>query len=203
MPQGLGPVHGEDAQPVPRSREARVDAAVLPIALESFFRHGVEGINVVDIARRAGVGRQSIYRRWPDRRALVLAAIDAAPVELPALSGSTTRDRLLQLLRSIDPARVAGRLAMVAARLATEGESDPEIARRCVERLVLPRRAQLRGELERGIARGELRADVDLDLLVEVVTAPTLLPHLARAGRPTAVDPAELIDLILRGARAE
>ncbi len=187
---------------MPRSREARVDRAVLPVALDAFFQHGVDGLSVVDIARRAGVGRQSIYRRWPDRRSLVIAAIDAAPTELRQPTGSGIRDRLLELLRSVDPARVAGRLAMVAARLATEGESHPDIALRCIERFVLPRRAQLLAELERGVAAGELRADLDLDLVIETITAPTLMPHLVADGPSTAVDPAALIDLVLHGARA-
>ncbi|MGF1646090.1 MAG: TetR/AcrR family transcriptional regulator [Kineosporiaceae bacterium] len=190
---------------MPRHREDRIDESVLPLALESFLDRGVDGTIVVDIARRARVSRQSIYRRWPTREALVLAALDTAPATLPEPRGTTLRDRLISLLSSIDIGRVASRFAAFAARAPAESQRYPEVARRAVERLVGPRHAQLVAELRAGAARGELDADIDVLLLADVLTSPPmfrmLVPPITDGAQDRVpVDVPALVDLVLRGA---
>ncbi len=187
---------------MPRPREARIDDAVLRATLEAFFRAGVDGLSMVEVAAAAGVGRQSIYRRWPTKRALVLAAVEAAVVVLPEPRGTTVRERLGELLGAVDQRDVGARVVAVAGRIAVETERHPEIARRCVERFVLPRRRLLADELRAGVERGELRADLDVELVVETLTGALLLAHLtpgADLDRPP-VEPSALVDLVLGGA---
>ncbi|MGF1664102.1 MAG: TetR/AcrR family transcriptional regulator [Kineosporiaceae bacterium] len=184
-----------------RPREQRVDEAVLPLALAWFFERGVDGISVADLAAQAGVSRQSVYRRWRTKEAIVLAAIDAAPVRLPVPTGRGLRERLAELFASVDLDEAARRSALMVGRLAVEGDRHPAVTRRCGERFVEPRRDQLLAELEAGVRRGELRADVDLVLLSELLTAP-LMFGLLPPGRSSPADPARVVDLLLAGAAA-
>jgi AcrR family transcriptional regulator len=186
-----------------RPRDPRIDDAVLPIALDAFFRGGVDGLSMVEVAQRAGVGRQSLYRRWPTKRELVLAAVYAAPTVLPVPPPEATfRDRLVHLIGSVDAAELGTRMAAMVGRLGSERERYPDVVAACVDRFVRPRRAQLRAELERGVRLGEMRADVDLDLLVEALTAPLVFPYLTA---PVVADiapmtAAALVDLVIHGA---
>jgi AcrR family transcriptional regulator len=182
-----------------RPREHRIDEAVLPLALSWFFERGVDGISVADLAAQARVSRQSVYRRWPTKEAIVLAAIDAAPVRLPTPSGHGLRERLVELFGSVDLDQAARRSALMAGRLAVEGDRHPAVTRRCRERFIDPRRDQLLAELEAGVRRGELRADVDLALLAELLTAPLMFRFLL-PGRIAHADPERVVDLVLAGA---
>jgi AcrR family transcriptional regulator len=170
-----------------------------------FFDEGLDAVNFVEVARRAGVSRQSIYRRWPSREALVLAAVDGAPIVLPEPVGTTMRDRLVSMLATVDPVSVGARLGRLVGRLATGAESHPQILERCLAHFIDPRRRQMLDELQRGVARGELREDVDLLLVADALTAPLLFrfmvaPADPESGQPPAVDPAMLVDLVLHGS---
>ncbi|MGL5850662.1 MAG: TetR/AcrR family transcriptional regulator [Phycicoccus sp.] len=185
-----------------RPRERRVDDAVLPVALELYFRGGLDGLSLVEVARQAGVSRQSVYRRWATKLELVLAAVHGVDLALPEPAGETVRERLVSLLGTVDPAVVGPRVAAFAGRIALERDRHPELARACLERFTVPRRQQLRDEVSAGVDRGELRAGLDVDLVVETLTGALLMPALTGApvGVAPRVEAAPLVDLVLDGA---
>ncbi len=164
-----------------RPRQPDIDTSVLAAALELFLAHGVAGVEFLAVSRRAGVSRQSVYRRWGSREDLIRDALDHVPVDLPEPVGATLRDRLVSLFATVDQAATARRLSLLVNRLAAGSSEHPELTVRGIERFVEPRRRQLHDELARGQRRGELRADLDLDLLADTLAAPLLFRFLIAA----------------------
>ncbi|MGL5808580.1 MAG: TetR/AcrR family transcriptional regulator [Nocardioides sp.] len=191
-----------------RPREQRVDDAVLAAALDLFFDHGLDRVSIAEVARRAGVSRQSIYRRWDNAADLVQEAVDTVPVELPEPTATTLRDRLVQLLGPVDAPQIAGRMVRAFGQSSPPTETQLRLVETCEKRFIAPRRRQLLGELSAGVARGELSPDLDLALVADALTAPLLFRFLApgqhvgeRSGtpRPERIRAEDLVDLILRG----
>jgi AcrR family transcriptional regulator len=147
---------------------------------------GYAAMSIDGVAAAAGVGKTTIYRRYPGKRELAQAVVEHfAPVaDLPRLGNA--RDELLAVVRraslilgSAEGAR------LIMALIAGQG-NDPELRAFVRSAVVLPRRAMVRGILERGIERGEVRADLDLELVIDMVSGAFFAHHLA--GSPTPAD---------------
>jgi AcrR family transcriptional regulator len=125
------------------------------------------------------VGKPAIYRRFPDKRALVLAAIqDAlAPMEVP--DQGDTRAELQAAMIGI-PREPEPYLALIGG-LAAERSRHPELLDAFREHILLPRRALVREIVERGKARGEIRADIDSDLPIDLLAGTWLARGFAGA----------------------
>jgi AcrR family transcriptional regulator len=181
-------------------RSARVVASVLETTLEVLGHEGYSGLRIDDIAARAGVNKTTIYRRWPTRGELVVAALTrhAAPPHVVE-SGSLEED-LLALFMSATTLRntPAGR-GVVSALIAERG--DPEVDRVCAdvrERHREPARVVLEGARR----RGELPRRADLDLLLDVLTG-AVYGRLREC--PTPLEPEwvrRVIRLVLSGVAA-
>lgn len=118
------------------------------------------------IAAEAGVGRAALYRRWSDKAALATAAVEHLRIsERSPRTGDTRRDLVAQLERVRRFYTQFGGMAMVGALLGEE-ERHPELLARFRERVVSPRREQLRAVLLEGQARGDIGRDLDLDVAV-------------------------------------
>ncbi|MEU5879498.1 TetR/AcrR family transcriptional regulator [Spirillospora sp. NPDC047279] len=147
-----------------RNEEAR--RAILDAAVELIGRD--EGPVTIDtIAAAAGVGKQTIYRWWPSKGAVLLEAMaERATADVPVTdTGSLAGDLdafLLATFRSAGTGRTAPLLRMVMA----EAQRDEQVAE-VMRDFIAKRRAALRGVLERAGGRGEIRADADLDLMVD------------------------------------
>lgn len=164
-----------------RPRDARADAAILRATLDLFSEVGFEGMSIEAVAARAGVGKTTIYRRWPSKEAIVIAAVGAS------LSGEEP---------PIDTGKVAGDLAAGAKRAhrfltgTLSGQVLPqmmchvaagtELGRLYIEQVLAPKRRRLIEMLERGLARGELRRDVDLGLAVDSILGTLVFLRLSR-----------------------
>lgn len=181
-----------------RPRDPDVDRQVIEAAIELISEHGVDKLTMDAVAKHAGVAKASVYRRFPSKVELVVAACHAAVPYEPDLpeSGSLTDD-LVTLLgnlgRKLETSR-SGRLmpAMVAA-----SGTNPEV-REALARFAASRRSNLRALLERGVERGDLRADADVDLLVDCLVGPVIYRHLI-GGAPMQSAVRRLVDQVLRG----
>ena len=164
----------------PRSEEA--DQAILDATLRMLGTHGVAGMTIEGVAADAGVGKTTIYRRWPTKTDLIRAAIsDIVPRGDPPDTGSMAGD--MAALAETQRERLAGsRLAGIVPRLLAESMSDPELHQDYVDRVITPFRDLLRLFIERGIERGELRPDLEVEALVDLLhSIPDLQdPHVAR-----------------------
>jgi AcrR family transcriptional regulator len=190
----------ETARPMGRPRDSRVDRAILEATRELIAERGVHEFRTEDVAVRAGVGKGAIYRRYPSKDALVTAAIGALvdeEIQVPD-TGSTRSDLLalmgeaVELYRGSLPGRLMPSLVSAMAQ-------RPELARAVRDGFLAGRRAALMHVLRRGIERGELRSDLDLEFALDVFGGP-LFYRLLITGGPIDERLAEAVaELILRG----
>jgi AcrR family transcriptional regulator len=183
-----------------RPREARADRAILNATRELIAERGIHAFRTDDVAARAGVGKGAIYRRHATKDDLVMAAVAALVNEDIVVpdSGSTRADLLalmreaVELYRGSLPARLIPNLVSAMAE-------RPELARVVREGFLTRRRLALTEVLRRGVERGDLRPDVDLELVLDVLGGP-LFYRLLITGGPIDEQLAEgVTELIMRG----
>ena len=179
----------------PRSEEAH--QAILDATLALLVEVGFSALTVEGVASRAGVGKATIYRRWPSKLPLVVEAFGQLPGFEDVDSGNVADD-LKEMLRRYILTFHNTPLASVLPSLAGERAHNPELSE-MINPVSKQRRRPLITALERGIERGELPADVDLDLLADIVVGPIAVSLFFRGGMPTARTIGPAVDLALRG----
>ena len=179
-------------------RSARVREAVLHATVEVVAEAGYAGLSFEEVARRSGVHKTTVYRRWPTTAALVLdALLERSAESVPVPDTGSVREDLRRFVRAI-AANITSPLG--AALVATlTGEPADEAVDALVHEFWRARFA-LAGEIvQRGIERGELRADVDPDLVVELLVAPLYLRLLVTREPVTRRYADRVVDLALAG----
>jgi AcrR family transcriptional regulator len=183
---------GQERKAPGRPRSARADEAIIDAVLD-LLATGTPAseLSMEAVAARAGVGKATIYRRWPNKEALIVDAVGSVKGELPELGGSLRED-MLALLRPMTHPHSA-RAGQIMPCLLSEIARNPEL-NRCWQRLLEPRRQAMLEVLRRGIARGEVRPDVDLDIVSSMLSAPLFVqrslgwnPRLTQADLPERV----------------
>jgi AcrR family transcriptional regulator len=180
-----------------RSRQAILDATRELLTEEA----GVRALTVEAVAARAGVAKTTIYRRWRDKWELALDAvmIDMLPRFADPVDVGDTRGELITFLDSVVDIFATPPYGPAMRALVSEIATEPELARVYREQVVLPRRAQLAPVLERGIARGDLRPDADLEQLHEALLGPVVYRLLMSGGSLDAELGTRVVDLALEG----
>ena len=165
----------------PRSEETK--KAILTAAYELLSDNGYNAITIEGIAARAGVSKATIYKWWPGKAAVVLDGYFAATQLMMPVpdTGSVAEDLYIQA-RNLS-AFITGSQGKMITELIGAGQFDPTIAEEYRKRFFLPRRSLARIILERGIARGELRTDLDIELGIDILFAP-LFYRLLITGEP-------------------
>jgi AcrR family transcriptional regulator len=183
-----------------RRRSERSHAAIIAATQELLVERGYRELTIEGVASRAGVGKQTIYRWWPSRAALVLEAYLAGSEAIapPAASTSTREDMraLLRWLAAVLAQPIGGR---VVAGLVADLQHDPDLAEGFRRDVVPARRRAMLAALERGRERGDIRADTDLDLAVDALHG-AVFYRLLLSGEPLDEDFADgLVDQVLDG----
>jgi AcrR family transcriptional regulator len=158
--------------PPGRPRSAAIDQAILRAAFDLFIEHGIEGTSIERIARRAGVAKTSIYRRWPNRDALLAQAIEAARNAVAPTAEMVERaspEAFVQLL--VEAAALLGRpeIRRLLARLIGSIPDRPQLFRIYRETYYLPRRRALLRALQRAQGAGRLHETGDIELLADML----------------------------------
>jgi AcrR family transcriptional regulator len=179
-------------------RSARTEKAILDATRELLAEAGVRELTVERVSARSGVAKTTIYRRWRGKDELALAVlIDMVEnvVATPDL-GDTRKE----LIRFVDAAvKILGSTLMgrVMQGLVSELATDPELAGAFRRRVVAMRIAEARRLVERGIERGDLRADADVELFHELLFGPVYY-RLLLSGAPLDKRLAErIVDAVL------
>jgi len=157
-----------------RPRSERADRAIIDAALSVFAESGTEGLCIERVAARAGVGKSTIYRRWPGKEDLLLDAIGALQNPLPEPAGESVREDLVTILGAMRDSVADPRRAREFALLLGEGAKYPRLMARYVETMLEPRREVIRSVLRRGAAGGELRPDADIEVALFMLTGAVL-----------------------------
>ncbi|MEU8030164.1 TetR/AcrR family transcriptional regulator [Streptomyces sp. NPDC049099] len=160
----------DSKEPRPHTGRRRNEAArraILDAALELLADADGAPVSVETIARAAGVGKQTLYRWWPSKGAVLLEALtDRAAQEVPAPDTGSLRADLRELAVATFEASQRPPSAPALRTLVREAARDVHLAE-LMRVFTQSRRAAVRAVLERGRERGELPADRDLDLLVD------------------------------------
>jgi len=190
------------ARPPGRPRSAHADEAIIEAVLNLLVEGStVEALSMEAVATRAGVGKATIYRRWPNKEALVMDAIAALKGAYPELAGESVHDDLIALLASMQKPHNS-RAGQIMPCLAPEMRRNPELYHRYIDWME-QRREVMRDVLRRGVATGELIPDLDVELTLALLTGPMTLqatlnwhPRLNTEGLATRV-----VDTVLIGIR--
>ncbi|RZU19092.1 TetR family transcriptional regulator [Kribbella rubisoli] len=187
--------------PNPDRRSERARQAILDAALELCGEQLYAGLTMEGIAKRAGVGKQTIYRWWPSKAAILLEAIEErgrSTLDFPD-TGNLEADLRTQMTQ-VAQAFASPMFAAYSKGLIAAAQSDPDIAKAVVETIINPRVDLCRERLSKAQSAGELREDIDLADLVELLYAP-LYYRLLLHTRPVTNDQVDtILNLALNGA---
>ncbi|MEE9609247.1 MAG: TetR/AcrR family transcriptional regulator [Myxococcota bacterium] len=179
----------------PRSEEAH--QAILDATLELLVEVGFSALTVEGVASRAGVGKATIYRRWPSKLPLVIEAFRQLP-SLREVDTGNLVDDLSTMLRDYLQLFHSTPLATVLPSLAGERAHNPQLSE-VLDPVITQRRRPLIGALERAVERGELPPGLDLELAADLIVGPIAVRLFFTGGRihPRIVRP--IVDLALGG----
>jgi AcrR family transcriptional regulator len=185
-----------------RPRDQRIDAAVLNATLALLKRSGYGRLTLEEVARQAGTTKPAIYRRWPNRQRLVLAALGKRLGDVRAPDTGCTLcdlDECLKLFVAAFRRMPPGVLGPLYADCA----GDRDLRAAFMTALFDPPRAAVRETLERAHARGDLRDEVDLDLILDLLGS--FIHYRALFGHaPTSnVEIERAVEALLQGIAAD
>lgn len=205
-----GPAADAAAAEVVARRGRPRDEGVARAVTDAVLRMVSEGTTFGDltmegIAREAGVGKATVYRRWPNKDALLLDVIAAVDTPPPDSTGTgVLREDLIVAVDYIRRRSVAKRESAVMRSVLSQAMSSPVLWRRYHDTVIRARRQMLADLLRRGVESGEIRPELgaDLDLLTDMVSGPILARAVLRLDAPLPDDlPATIVDTLLEGLR--
>jgi AcrR family transcriptional regulator len=139
--------------------------------LEGLRLRGYRGVTIDSVARKVKRARTSLYRRWPSKRHLVADAVVAELGIQPAPDTGSLRKDLRAAVGTLLSA-FGGTLGKALPGLVADMALDPVLARMIRENVLLARRRSIRAAFDRGVARGESGRGFDIELLIDMLTAP-------------------------------
>lgn len=154
-----------------RKRDLSRDPEILDAALEVLAETGYDGMTIDMVATRAKAGKATVYRRWASKAELVIDAVacmkkeDLSPEALP--DTGTLRGDLVAMIKPHNIQDAEKKLRVMAGLMSLLA-SNPELADTAREAIVEPRAAVNRMFLQRAIDRGEIAADVDIDMIANI-----------------------------------
>lgn len=188
-----------------RPRDLQIRGAILRAARELLDELGPASLTMEAVAQRAGVGKPTVYRWWPNRHAVAMAALMDAP-QVPAESQrAASRSRMRTALKSLEQQLlgVADTLASRAGRHVTaiiaSADPDTEVAKAFRHHFVLARRSEGRAWLEQAVQQGELRADLKVDVALDQIYGALFFRLLLGHASVDAAFVHALVDQAVRG----
>lgn len=180
------------------TRSERVRQLVLDTTAQLVADVGVERATIDEISNRSGVAKTTIYRHFPSKQALVVEAVHAC-THIPVVTDTgSLRNDLISCFSGMTKASYEGRLGDMMLSLMDAAQRDPELGR-LVRGQAEQRRRFATTVIERAVARGELPDDVDVDLLVTLLSGPLVYTKLVRRQRVTEELVASVVDSVLAG----
>ncbi len=186
-------------KPAGRPRSVKARTAILAAARELLVEQGLTGVTMQGIADRAGVGKPTIYRTWPNAMAVAMSALLAeddagAGAGQPARGLSGLRHQLAQLGQAFATPQGRNITMMVAA-----SDDSTELARVFRNHFMLARREEGRAFLQQGIADGMVRPDLNMETALDLLYAPVFYRLLAGHQPLNQMFTDDVLDHLLRG----
>lgn len=162
-----------------RPRDPEVDRAILQATLRVLTDRGYAGTSIERVAAEAGVGKTAIYRRYATKAELAAAALASLRDSLgPPPDTGSARNDLVQMLVQAQAAFARGPAFAMLGALLVEERRNPELFELFRDRVLRPRRNEGMKILQRGVQRGEIRADADLDIAIHAMVGSILARHV-------------------------
>jgi AcrR family transcriptional regulator len=190
-------------RPPGRPRSERARQAILRSTLKILGKNGFSDFTIEEVAARASVGKATVYRWWPNKGALIADAFASSTTRRLRFpdTGSVYTDMSQQMRQLIKVFR--SRHGRIVSAILAAGQSDKDLIEAFRERFLWPRRREAYATLRRGIQRGELRNDLDRDLLLDSLYGPIYMRFLIQHDRLTPEFVDRLCALVLSGARPQ
>lgn len=181
-----------------RPRSAAARDKVLAAARALLATAGPGAVTVERLAERAGVGKPTIYRTWPNAQAVLMAALMPDP---PTPSAAAARDALPQLRQQLRGLveRLSARSGRSVTLMLAAAEADSELAKAFRHRVILAGRDEGRRLLQRAIDDGTLRRGLDLDVVLDLLYGPVFFRVLVGHGALDARFADRVFDHAMKG----
>ncbi|HEY1722377.1 MAG TPA: TetR/AcrR family transcriptional regulator [Magnetospirillaceae bacterium] len=183
-----------------RKRDESTRDAILKAAFDMIDTEGYRGFTIEGVAQRSGAGKTTIYRWWPTKEDL---AFDALMKEFSASFADdyhpdSVIDGIKHYLHILGES-FNGKPGKVLASFVGGGQCQESSAERFRERFLAPRREKGRLALQKGIASGELRADIDIDIALDALISPFFFRLLWRTGTFDQAWTDRMVETVIRG----
>jgi AcrR family transcriptional regulator len=183
-----------------RPRSADADRAILAATVDLLAERGLAAMSIEEVAARAGVGKTTIYRRWPSKGLLALDAfVTSFRAEQARPDTGTLRSDMIAALHTWVRAVTETPMGPMLTGLIAEAQNDPELRGAWRDRVLEPLRVQHRMMLDRAVERGEIPPGVDPDVVLDLFFGAAehrlLLGHLPMSA--TFIE--QVVDIILSG----
>ncbi|MFF5827308.1 TetR/AcrR family transcriptional regulator [Streptomyces bacillaris] len=178
-----------------RPRSAAAERAILD-AVIALLEAGepLAGLSIERIARTAGVGKATIYRRWSGKEELFVDVVRDMEPDDPQISGTEGLADLRIMLESLRTRGLAQRSSALLHNIFAQMKSHPKLWDEYFGTVIAPRRAAMLAAVRRAVAAGELRDDLDVELIDDLFVGPVLVRTVHR---PEAPLPDDLVDRLM------
>ncbi|MFI6338143.1 TetR/AcrR family transcriptional regulator [Streptomyces sp. NPDC050535] len=193
----------QEGPPRGRPRSEAVERSIIEGVMK-LLEEGVPlgEVSIERVARTAGVGKATIYRRWSGKEALFVDVLRTAEPPDPELPGTSMRADLIALLEPLRQRGVATRTSLILHNVYAQMKSSPKVWEAYHTTVIEPRRLSTLEVLRRGQRDGELRDDIDIDLLNDMFVGPMLVRTVLRPHGELPEDLAgRIVDAALEGLR--
>jgi AcrR family transcriptional regulator len=186
--------------PNPDRRSERSRAAILEAALDLCRERGFPKTTMEGIASRAGVGKQTIYRWWPSKAAVILEALNEQVGEVTDFpsTGDIVAD-LTKQMSGVAKLLPSDEFSPYTQGLIPAAQTDPELAEALLKMMIEPRAQACRERLALAQEQGQIRSDVDLDDVVDLLYAPLYYRMLLHTRPVTPKQVPTILALVFSG----
>jgi AcrR family transcriptional regulator len=186
----------------PPSEMAESHAAIMDAVYALLQKKSVRDLTMEEVAKRAGVGKPTLYKWWSTKATLVLAVLcERMAPHLEKPTGLTAEESLRFRVRRLIGA-FNGPFGKIVAGLIAEGQSEPALRQAFFDRWVRPRRTATIADLQRGKDAGELRPDTQPDIVNDAIFGAIYYRFLLHSGPLTRKFGEELVDQVISGHRS-
>jgi AcrR family transcriptional regulator len=185
-----------------RPRSDKAHRAILKAALAEVSKTGFRALTVDAIATRANVGKMTIYRRWPNKAAVLMDAFLALIGPATEFPEASTAVESIRLQLRLQATFFCGKYGRIIKALLGEAQFDRELADAFRERWIEPRREMVRGVLQRAVTEGDLRKDVDFQTAIDLFYGPIYYRLQIGTGSIDDTFTDEVFASVMKGLRA-
>ena len=188
----------EAPRPLGRPRDPRLDAAIVDATLQLLAEGGYGAVTMEAVAGLAGVGKATLYRRYPGKDQLVIDAVASLAEPPEVVEGASVRDELVARLEAVRRKSSSSLAGKIFPRLVSAAADHPELMAGYRRQVLDPRRQAFIAVLRRGVEEGLVRPDVDMDYAVDLLVGAMAYRNLIRTDPPPGPElPGRIVDDVL------